>query len=85
MTNWKAKDNELRHLLNKCGEYDSETDIVKEFKQSVLPYLKNNMPWRQMLNSFFEECDKANTVYTCNLCLDQLYDYADVNKIWIGL
>jgi hypothetical protein len=35
--------------------------------------------------SFFKECENANTIYTCNLCLDQLYDYADENKTWIGM
>ena len=85
MTNWKIKDNELRHLLNKCGEFDSENDIVKEFKENIVPYLKNNKPWKSMSVSFFKKCDDASTIYTCNLCLDELYDYADENKIWIGM
>lgn len=85
MKNWKRQDYKLRDLLNKCGEFDTENDIVKEFKQNVLPYLKNNEPWKSMPASFFTKCDSTNTIYTCNLCLDDLYDYADENKIWVGI
>ena len=85
MTNWNLKDEELKRIMAKHNDPDNELESVANTKVELIPHLKNNPCWRRLPSPVMAKLEKATTFHGFNQALNMIYDYADDNKIWLGL
>ncbi|KKN60898.1 hypothetical protein LCGC14_0527690 [marine sediment metagenome] len=84
MTDWKLKDEELKKILHRTNDPDNEIVSVAKTVAGVVPHLKSNPCWVRLPKATLTAISNATTFHSLNRALDQLYDYADDNKIWLG-
>jgi len=80
MTAWIYKDTELRGILEANDDPDNEEESVTNTVKQLIPHLKSKPYWKGFNAQRFR---RAKTFYAFNRILDELFDFADANRIWI--
>ena len=78
--NWLYKDSEMSEIIFSNKEIDDEFKRIEKIKHSLLKHLKGNKIWNNFNTKTIE---KANSIFSFDAGLGELYDFADENKIWI--
>ena len=78
--NWLHRDNKISRIIFSNEEIDDEFEKIEKIKHSLLEHLKENKIWS---NFNTEPIGKANSIFSFDAALSELYDFADGNKIWI--
>ncbi len=81
---WKLKDEELKRILHRSYNPDNEEQSVTKAKSELIPHLKNNPCWHGLSTTVFKRLDDAKTFHTFNQVLDEVFDFADEHRIWLG-
>ena len=84
MTNWRLRDEELKKILHRTDDPDNEERSVAATKAELIPHLKSNPCYHGLSKLTIRKMEKAKTFHTFNQALDDVYDFADENKIWLG-
>lgn len=84
MTDWKLRDEELKQILHRNNDPDNETVSVVHTVAELIPHLKTTPCWARLPKTILTAMSKVTTFHSFNRILNQLYDFADDNKIWLG-
>jgi hypothetical protein len=82
-TDWKYTDKEFKEILHRNNSDDETESVVNAIKE-LAPYLKNNPIYKNLSPTVLKHLENAKTFYTLNGALNDIYDYCDDNKIWLG-
>ncbi len=85
MTNWVQRAEEFKVILSRNNDPDNEVKSVEDTKRELFPYLKRTPCFARLPKSTLDLLNNATTFYTINRAIDKIYDFADDNKIWLGL
>ncbi len=53
-------------------------------KKELIPHLKETRCWDGLNPLVLKRIEESKTFYTLNNALNDVYDFADANKIWLG-
>jgi hypothetical protein len=84
MTNWTLKDEEFKRILYRNNDPEHEAESVANTKKELVPHIHNTPCWRLLDKSVIQRLESATTFHTINIAINQMYDFADDNKIWLG-
>ena len=83
MPQWFYRVEEFHTILGEADE-DDEVGSVAKTKERLLPLLEKP-PFLGLRASTLVAIREATTFHTFNRALDQVYDYADQQRIWLGI
>jgi len=82
---WRYHCEEFKKILHHNDDEDDEEGSVARTKVELLPFLRSTSCFKRLDASVLTSLEKAKTFHTLNRALDRVYDYADENRIWLGL
>ena len=83
--NWKYHCDEFREILKRNDDDEDEEGSVENTKKELLPLLRSNSMFARLRPGVLEALEKSKAFHTFNQALGEVYDYADDNRIWLGL
>ncbi len=81
---WNNKDLKLKQILYQHYDPDKEKQSVANAKVELIQHLKATTCWNGLSDQTIKRMQSAKTFHTFDQALDQIYDYADENRIWLG-
>jgi hypothetical protein len=84
MTDWRFRDEELKHILHRNNDPDNEGESVAKTVAELIPHLKANPCYADLPKAIITQISQATTFHSFNRVLDKVYDFADGKKIWLG-
>jgi len=85
MTDWRLQDSEFKRILARHNDPENELASVVGTIAELVPHLKTSVCWHGLPKVEVAQVKEATTFHSLNRAIEKLYDYADDNKIWLGL
>ena len=82
--NWATNDPLFKRILARNNDPDNEELSVANTKKELLEHLKNTHCWQGLSIKTIQALKQAQTFHSLNRVLDELYDFADSERIWTG-